>query len=444
MSSQFLGNAGGLKTVIFAVLSDLLQRHPALGISIAGETTANPSWVRLDKIDLEEVVRFQEMNESYKFVEDMHQLPFDRMGELPLWRAIVVGRHPTELPSSIDPNKDQRGLEEYVFEIGFFYHHGIGDGTSGAAFHMDFLDTMNSLADTGRVVNIPIETVVKPPELDLLPSIEGTRAWPLSMKFVAGEVLKEYVLPDNHSLWTGPPVQFPPAGLPKTRLLTLFFDRGTVARLTQLCRRNSVTMTPLLSVVIARLLASRHSNRGDLTATVAISLRRFSGVDNRQVVNHVASVTVPFSTFPKSGSLSSSGSNPLDWSVVRSCKKFIDATAMSPANQNTALLRFLNDYRGWFKKRIGKRREASFEVSNIGVIDGGMENSGTARFRRIIFSQSASVPGPPYCFSIATTKGGDMAIALSWQDGILEDGARREVLAALEAEILKLADLDES
>jgi hypothetical protein len=116
---------------------------------------------------------------------------------------------------------------------------------------------------------------------------------------------------------------------------------------------------------------------------------------------------------------------------------------MSPANQDTLLLRFLNDYRGWFKKRVGKTREASFEVSNIGVIDGGMERSGTARFRRIIFSQSASVTGSPYCFCIATAKGGDMAIALSWQFGILDDKTAREVLAALEVEIQKLADIDE-
>ena len=204
-----------------------------------------------------------------------------------------------------------------------------------------------------------------------------------------------------------------------------------------------MTITPLLSVVIARLLACQHPNPGDLAATVAISLRRFSGVDDRQVVNHVASVTVPFSTFPKSGSLSSSGSNPLDWSVVRSCKKVIDARATSPANQNTPLLRFLKDYRKWFKKRIGKRREGSFEVSNIGVMDGGIEKGGAARFRRIIFSQSASVTGPAYCFCVATTKGADMAIALSWQKGILEDTTAREVLVALEAEIKKLADIEE-
>jgi hypothetical protein len=428
-----------MESVIFAVLKNLVQRHPALSLSIAGEMTQSPSWIRLEKIDLREVVKFKDIDETYQFIEDMHQLPFDRMGDLPLWRVIVVLRPPQDLTSPIDQRKDDAGTEESVFEVGFFYHHAIGDGKSGAAFHMDFLNTLNALAGTDTLSNIEAEGVIVPPNLDLLPSLEEARAWPLSMMFIARQIFKEYVLPDNPLLWTGPTVQFSPEHLPKTRLLTLFVDSQTVARLTQWCRQNGVTITPLLSVVIARLLASRRPTKGLLAGTIAISLRRLTGIDDRKIVNHVASVTANFSTFPKSGYLFSSGSTPFDWSVVRSCKKVIDSVAMSPANQDTALLRFLKDYSGWFKKRIGKRREASFEVSNIGVVAGGMERDATAKFSRIIFSQSASVTGPPYCFSIATANGGDMAIALTWEDGVSEDNEAREVLAALEAEIQKLA-----
>ena len=151
-------------------------------------------------------------------------------------------------------------------------------------------------------------------------------------------------------------------------------------------------------------------------------------------------MTTHFATHPKLGYLFTSGSNPFDWSIVRSCKKAIDPVAMSPANQDTILLRFLKDYSGWFKKRIGKRREASFELSNIGTVGGGMENGGTARFTRIIFSQSASVTGPPYVFSVATANGGDMAVTLAWQDGILEDEAARDILVALEGEVHTLAN----
>ena len=440
MSSRLLENAGGMENVIFAVLNSLVQRHPALGLSIAGEMTQSPSWIRLDKIDLREVVQFKDMSEDYQFIEDMHQRAFDRMGELPLWRVVVVGRPPQELTSLIDQRKDEAGGEETIFKVGFFYHHAIGDGKSGAAFHMDFLDTLNALAGADPVIGISADAVIEPPKLDLLPSVEGARSWPLSTMFIVSRAFKELVLPDNPSLWTGPPVQFSPDRLPKTRLLTLFVDSQTVARLTHRCRQNGVTITPLLSVVIARLLARRHPTEGVFTGTIALSLRRFTGIDDRKIVNHVASVTTHFATHPKSGYLFASGSNPFDWSVVRSCKKAIDTVAMSPANQDTILLRFLKDYSGWFKKRIGKRREASFELSNIGAVGGGIGKGDTARFTRIIFSQPASVTGPPYCFCVATVNGGDMAIALTRQDGILEDKAAREVLAALEGEIYMLVN----
>jgi hypothetical protein len=426
-----------MEAVVFAVLSSLVQQHPALGLSIAGEMTRSPSWIRLDKIDLREVVQFKDTNEDYQFIEDMHQRAFDRVGELPLWRVIVVRRPPQELTSPIGQRKPEAKGEESLIEVGFFYHHAIGDGKSGAAFHMGFLDILNALAGTSPAIRILTDGVIWPPKLDLLPSVEEARAWPLSTRFVVSKVLTELVLPESPLLWTGPPVQFSPNRLPQTRLRTLFVDSQTVARLTRQCRQNGVTVTPLLSVIIARLLARRYPTAGLLTGTIALSLRRFTGVDDRKIVNYVASVTTRFATRPKSGYLFASGSSPFDWGVVRSCKKAIDAVAMSPADQDTILLRFLKDYSGWFKKRIGKRREASFELSNIGTVGG---EGDPARFTRIIFSQCASVTGPPYVFCIATVNGGDMAVALTWQDGIVEDQAARELLAALEGEIHTLAN----
>ena len=384
-----------MENVIFAVLNSLVQRHPALGLSIAGEMTQTPSWIRLDKIDLREVVQFKDMNEGYQFIEDMHQRAFDRMGELPLWRVMVVGRPPLELTSPIDQRKDEARGEENVFEVGFFYHHAVGDGKSGAAFHMDFLDILNALASTDPVIRVLTDRVIVPPKLDLPPSIEEARTWPLSMMFVASRALEELVLPENPLLWTGPPVQFSPDHLPKTRLLTLFVDSQTVARLTHRCRQIGVTITPLLGVVIARLLARRHPTEGVFTGTISLSLRRFTGVDDRKIVNHVASVTAHFATHPKSGYLFTSGSNPFDWGVVRSCKKAIDAVATSPANQDSILLRFLKDYSGWFKKRIGKRREASFELSNIGAVGGGTEKGDTARLTGLYSRSPQALLGHP-------------------------------------------------
>jgi hypothetical protein len=142
-------------------------------------------------------------------------------------------------------------------------------------------------------------------------------------------------------------------------------------------------------------------------------------------------VTTHFARHPKLGYLFTSGSNPFDWSIVRSSKKAIDPVAMSPANQDTILLRFLKDYSGWFKKKTCKRCEASFGLSNTGTVGGGTEKGDTARFTQIILAVRKCY-WAALRLSVATANGGDMAVTLAWQDGILEDEAARDVLAALE------------
>jgi hypothetical protein len=54
---------------------------------------------------------------------------------------------------------------------------------------------------------------------------------------------------------------------------------------------------------------------------------------------------------------------------------------------------------------VGLRRVDSFEVSNVGVMDGSDDQSKVAKVKRILFSQSSNVIGPPYVFSVATAKG---------------------------------------
>ena len=106
-----------MENVIFAVLNSLIQRHPALGLSIAKKMTKTRCWIRMDKIDIREVVQFEVMDECYQSIEDMHQRAFDRMGELLLWRVVVASRPPQELTSLIDQRKDKARGEENMKSV---------------------------------------------------------------------------------------------------------------------------------------------------------------------------------------------------------------------------------------------------------------------------------------------------------------------------------------
>jgi hypothetical protein len=147
-------------------------------------------------------------------------------------------------------------------------------------------------------------------------------------------------------------------------------------------------------------------------------------------------VTVPCSTKGEKGYVSCS---LVDWETIRSCRAIIDGAVESPSNQITIMLKFLNNMEEFFWSKVGKDRSWSFELSNVGLVDGGLYGDGIAKLTRLVFSQSANVAEAPYIFSTASVKGGDMAIALTWQEGVLEEAKAKKVMEDLENELHLIA-----
>lgn len=434
--SLLVEELGSLEAVIFAVLKSVICRHPPMGVSIADESPKKSFYVRLDTIDLREVTQFKTISGGQQFIEDQHQKPFERLGELPLWR-VVVAEHETEANTSSVSNDESNDRGDITFDVGFFYNHTMGDGMSGAAFHLDFLDALKSLA-AGNTSSITSgEPIIEIPKLELLPSLEAAIKWPLSLKFIGSEVFKILVLGNKDSRrWTGPPVTFTTEAPPSTRLLSIILDSTTTSKISQLCSENKATITPLLAVLIARHMANAYPSYSRFTGTIAVQLRRFTGVTNRQMVDQASGVDLHFSTEKEKGYLSC---KYIDWDVVRSCRAIIDGVLKSPANQLIILLKYLSNMEGYFKWQIGKHKNWSFELSNVGLLDGSMDRDGAAKFRRMVFSQSANVAEAPYIISVASVRGGDTAITLTWQEGILEDEKTKQVLQALEVELYQMS-----
>lgn len=421
----------GIEGSVFTALSKLIDHHAILSISIANEGSLKPSWVTLPEIDLKEVVCFYNLDEratetTRSIIEAAHRRPFERLEDLPLWRLVVIEHHTT--PSS----NSQITANTKTIDIGFFWHHGIGDGNTGIAFHLNFMDAINNAVQSIG----PVESVVVPPKLDLPPSIEQAHPLPLSQWFVAKQILKALLpSPVDQLLWTGPPIR---SENNITHLRTLVFPAPIVNSLLNVCRKNNVTLTPLLVVIIARLLPTIYTDYQHFRCKTAISFRRFTGTDERAMVNYVTSIGHYFSSKPKTGYIDCGGE--FCWSAVQNCKREIDAATAGPKNHSIGLLKFLNDYGGFLRNRVGQKMADSFEVSNVGVMDGGLGDENKAvKVKRVIFSQSSNVMGPPYIFSMATAKGGDLTIALTWQDGIVDLEAVQMILIGLDSELRRLA-----
>ena len=394
-----------------------------MGITVAG-TLKKPLWVRLKEIDLGKVVEFVK-GDSRWILEGKHQVGFS-WGELPLWRVVVITPEDEESSKRI--------------EVGFFIHHGVGDGKSGFAFHLDFLEALNAQSSVEEENNPG--TVVQVPKLDLVPSIEEAHPLPLSYWFIASQIIK-LILPKSKDKehWTGALIR---SERNITHLRLLYLPSSILNSLLQKCRQHNVTLTALLTVNIARALAKVFTNYTRFSCSCALSFRRFTGTGDRAMCLYVSSYTHKFSTN------SSGGYIPCDvfsWDAIRSCFNEIQSATASPANQQVGLLKFMDNYEAFFKGKIGKEREHSFEVSNVGVFDSDGHREGGrkdgVKMDRILFSQGSNVISAGLVFSIASVRDGELGIGMTWQEDVVEKGDAEKVLKELEVELRGLAREDE-
>ena len=382
-----------LRAVIFSALRQVIDRHPVLSISIADEGTETPSFFRLCEIDLTEIVTFADSDDS---IEIAHRQPFEHLDVLPLWRVVVIQK-------------------DALLDIGFFWHHVIGDGESGIAFHMSLCDALRTPDDSSPIVI--------PRSQKLLPPAEEAMSLSLSFWYKL-KILYKVLFPQKPDsvLWSGPDVR---AENNMTHLRTLFLPAMRVDSLVTHCRKHGVTITALFLVVIARVLARVYPDYPHFTSKTAISMRRFTDVGKDEMVGYVTSLRHYFSTREEKGHIYIDGK--FSWEAVSQARELILSATKSPSNQGIALLKYLKNPIEWFRKQVGTKRPDSFEISNLGVVDG--------KFKRLLFSQSSNVIGPAYVFSMVTLQGGELAIGLTWQEDIVTANSAEKLLSDLTTEL---------
>lgn len=75
-------------------------------------------------------------------------------------------------------------------------------------------------------------------------------------------------------------------------------------------------------------------------------------------------------------------------------------------------------------------------------VDDGHQNE-RVKLDRILFSQGSNVISPGLVFCVASAKGGELGIGLTWQEDVVVKEDAEKVLKELEAELRGLAKDDE-
>ena len=432
---------GSLQQKVFATLHHVIAYHSNLSAIPINEDQPYPDiyFARLPSIDLRTCVEFrtrqrpipkgdEDDNELDVVLRSQHDLDFKPASpHRPCWRLII-----TVCPQ--DPES---------FTASWIFHHALSDGASSLLFHETFLEHLNNISpeeDASPIVPTPSTQDLLPPFEDLHPM---SISWPFFLRAVGRSVLPSFFKPEA-GLWTGERVRATTGASHNT---TVALSADLTQRFASKCREQKTSVTAALSTLLAAiLLRSVSSEAGEQEKSVRINmpiaLRPFLDVEDNQMVNAITDLTT---TFVATGKSEPSQSEPsqrepnntgvtsvikgFNWSTARRIKSELSAEVAQKGTDNPiALLKYVSDMHEYFTSKVGKDRETTAEVSNLGVwrarregvLDGDKEAADGAgaeknwRLGRMVLSQSVHRVGAMVSLSAVTGGDGCLVLSFNW------------------------------
>jgi hypothetical protein len=237
--------------------------------------------------------------------------------------------------------------------------------------------------------------------------------------------LRDSWLSSETNIWRGENTRFDP-GNHRTGLVLITVTCDVKEKILQQCRANKTTFTGLLQHLIARALTA--SDGGDVDtdaflAGVAIDMRHLlPGVYSAasmmncvtgysELIHHLANEEKDWSTTNPSSEF---------WNACRKTSASLKLAASTLHNQPVGLLQYLKAFRPWTTSLVGKERDMSFEISNLGSFKPPKESRSGIGMEEFLFSQPAKASGSLLDFSAVSIEGGgSLVLTVTWQRGVL-------------------------
>ncbi|CAG7928398.1 unnamed protein product [Penicillium olsonii] len=427
-------------------LKHCIATHPILSAAIQGHTTESPNFIRPAYLDLRHHLHLHasllkdDLSLITEVTKKTHDQPFLQVDQRPPWKVFIV------------PVADKLGSEgaQKAYVI-FAYSHSHGDGKSGLAFHRSFLEGLQAgcdLYDQDYICR-PSASPIPPP---LEEACDLTISWSYLLLNLFGPLIPSFAAnyfghkqPAISNTWTGKAMCHEPSDF-HTGSQALLVEKSLLDAAMRVCREHGVKFTGFFNQLVAHILDDalpRDARTENLLGQIVIDLRaQTAAYSEDQMANSVSALYV---SSPRSHSMSSKGATALKhdsafWNTARRTTIQLASSASTLADQPIGLLRYLSHFRPWFVNQLGKKRDSSYEISNVVVFDPQTSESSTisntgrkdCNIERVLFSQPANVTGSALNFQLVTRKGGDMVITLNWQLGILdvpdEDLFTRDIL----------------
>lgn len=441
--------SGSLKAVVESALARTILRLGSLRVGIIDEDTNKPCFTHIPSINLHEIIEWTVVkqgggssdleSELLRVIENRLDQAWCDMHLRPPWKLIVVE----------DSRRPAGGKDPVVLEMVFAAHHAISDGKSTALLHTVLLEELNRASEPpstlrDHVLSFHDSPVLAPTQEEL---VKFNISWSFLFRCLWDEFgpawLKSQV-PERP--WTGKAIALAPNGL---NLRCVAIPSDVVQLVLTACRSRSTTFTALLhALVLCSLSARAPANVATaFSSSTAISLQPFARLPpgvNMDLSKFMTDMNTAMShkfgaqiVAELRGVEPGASKENLMWRSAEALraeiKKRLDTL---PDDDITGLLAWVGDWRKHWLALIGKPRDDTWSVSNIGSnrYNGGSGGDAEGwRIQRSIFTQPAMVAGPAFAVNVSGVDGGVITLTLNWQEGIVEAGLIEGIARDLQA-----------
>ncbi|KAJ3490406.1 hypothetical protein NLG97_g5792 [Lecanicillium saksenae] len=448
----FNGNDTVFANRLRAALAAVVNRHPMLRVGIANEGSADPEFIALRTINLQQVIDWRNHTAPYddkvliKSLEKDHDQLWSHVDSQPPWKIIVN-----------QPPASQQSAGSCFVDISFAFHHAIGDAESALIFHRDLVQALNDDAshstlamDKKDVLSIKSAADLPGPLEEVVPL---KTSWIYVLCVLAfmmwSKIAPAWLKADPaKGPWGGKQITFEPF---ETRLSILNIPNSTLSSTLKKCREKGTTLTPLLHALVLRSLSSRlHDNEANsFRASTPISLRYLTntGFDRRNTMHCLVTSHEFHYKQHMVSSLRAASQDDADasiWSAATSLGQSLRSKVSSlPKNDQMGLLGFVSDWQQFWANKLGAYRNDSWSCSNVGSLkaadSGAQAEGGTWVVDRLVFTQGALPAGPTFQVNVVGVENKGITITFSSQGGIVDEALIQAVASDIEASLAGFA-----
>jgi len=434
-----------------------ITQQPILSAAIQDAATEVPLFVRPKTLDLCNHLELgplveKSRKEAHTILDALtriHNTPCHYVDGVPAWKLVVM-------PLEADLEGTSR------FWAAFAYSHSHGDGKSGLAFHRSLLRGLELAAQDSasasiQAVSMLFHTEFLPP---LLPCLEDLTDLPISWRFLLGPLLGTYLpatlstflglqtgLSGDSRAWIGLPCLYDPDNC-RTGVVLLQVDARTMTSVLKSCRLRQAKLTGLLHQAIVYALSQEacpRNPRATFVAATPLNLRNLvAGCGDGDMMNCVSGAYEVLSARPDTRTKHTISEDT--WIAARHTSNLLSEKASTLADQPIGLLRYLRNFRPYLLDKLGKARNESYEISNLGnvstVPDVSVDEKASRwQIERMLFSQPANAIGCAINFNFVSTTAGGLTLTITWQKDVLGLDDEEASMTIVASEIFRFLEV---